>query len=100
MPAGKDKLKLAGAWLAEQGDRAGPETFFPGVVFDLLENLLGILRAVHVEEDLADHSLLVRGEILADTLLGDVPVVIDLRSERMLERKNGRLFLFFGQALV
>jgi len=55
---------------------------------------------VHFQEDLADHCLLVGGEIGANSLFGDVPVVIDLGPKRMVEGEGDAFPLRFGETLI
>jgi hypothetical protein len=101
MPAGDHELELARARFAEQrdGGTAKPARI-AAVVLDLVDDRLRVFRAVQAEEDFLDHGLLLFGEKLRELLVGDVPVVIDLGAERMIEWKADGLALGFAQVLV
>ena len=53
-------------------------------MLDLAEYFFGVLRTVQLEEDFADHGLLILGK-LADTGLVDVPVVVHLGAKGVVE---------------
>mgnify|MGYP000501190060 CR=1 FL=1 len=98
--AGEDEFELAGAGLAKDGYCGTTlEAGFPAVTCDLLEDFLGVLFAVQPHEDLLDHGLLVLGVAL-DASFGDVPVVIDLEAQRVIEGEAHVLALFLGEGVV
>ena len=75
-----------------------PNPCLAAVVFDLLHDRLGVFRTVDAHEDFPDHGLLVGSEEVAECLVRDVPVVVHLRAQRMIERENNGLLLLLGQA--
>src|SRR5262245_57281572 len=97
MPPREHKLELARPGLPKQRDRRGPKPFLAAVVLDLLEDRLRILRTMQSQENLPYHRLLVGIEEPGDRLLRNVPVVVDLRAQRMVEWKANRLALFFAE---
>src|SRR6185369_15565591 len=96
----QDKLKLAAARFAKQGYGTSAKAFFPRVVLHLVENFLRVLGTMEVAEDLADHRLLVGSEQFRDRLLSDLPVVVDLEPQWILERKADVFALFVLQSFV
>jgi len=55
---------------------------------------------VQAHEDLFDEVLLLGREMLADAGIGDVPVVVDLGAEFVVEGEAQELLLFAGERLV
>jgi hypothetical protein len=82
MPAGDDELELARARLSEQPDQA------------IGQDPVG---TVQLQEDLADHRLLVTGQDLIHARLHDVPVVVDLQAQGMIEGETKVPSLRLGQ---
>ena len=99
VPAGEDELELPGAGLAEERDGRIAEAGFAAVVLDLLEHGLGVFGRVQAEENLLHHLVLILVEKGGDVVVGDVPVVIDLGAQRVVEGKAERLALILAQRL-
>ena len=78
MPAREHELEFACARLAEQSDGRAAKPFFAAVMFDLLHDFPGVIRAVKADEDFANHRLLVFGEKLGNLFVRDHPVVVHL----------------------
>src|SRR6185436_13042094 len=89
MAAGEDKFKLARARLAEQphGGTA-KKSVLAAVMLHLLVDHVGILGAVQAEKNLLHHRLLILIEEFVEGGLGDMPVVVDLGTQRMIEGKT------------
>src|ERR1044071_6246049 len=100
MPAGEHKLKLAGTRLAKKSDGGIAESLFATVVNYLAHDLLGIFRAVQAHENLANHLLLIFGKELRGLLVCNMPVVIDLRTQGMIEWECNSFALLFVEAFV
>src|SRR6185503_1413456 len=99
MPAGQNELEFTGARLAEQSDGRAAEAFLAAIMFDLLNHSRGIFGAVKADEDFADHRLLIFGEELGNLFVSDHPVVVHLRTQRIVERETNRLSLLLLEAL-
>ncbi len=98
--AGEHELELAGAGFAEDSHRGATlEAVDPAVPLDLVVDLLGVLLAVEPHEDLLDHGLLVLGERF-HLGLGDLPVVVDLEAQLVIEGEADDLPLLVVQAVV
>src|SRR6266545_1430084 len=92
MPAGQYEFERAGAGLTEERDAVIRES--SGVLLHVVHHLVDELRVVQAAEDLFNHGLLIGREEPADFNRRDEPVVIDLRTQRIIERKdNLRLLL-------
>ena len=100
VPTSQHKLELAGIRFAKQRHRRALESFVPGVVPHLAKHGFGVLLAVQFQENLLHQRLLIPVENLADAFFGDVPVVVDLFTQRVLERKRDDVFLPFAEAAV
>src|SRR5436190_23082586 len=98
MASGQNEFKFSCARLAKERDRTGAETCLATVVNHLLHHFVGVFGAVQAKENLADHLLLVLREKIRQLLVHDMPVVIDLGSERMIERKYNGLLLLLAEA--
>ena len=96
--ASENELERTRARLTEQSDGVLAET--TRVVTDVVKHLVHELRVVQPAENLGDHGLLVGREEVLDADRGDVPVVVDLRSQRVVEREGDLALLLGGQALV
>jgi hypothetical protein len=101
VPSGENKFELPGAGLAEEGDGAAAhEAFLAAVMHDLLIDSVSIFLAVQSHENLADEILLVGCVEFIESLLCDVPVGIDFRTQRIVEGKAHSLALFLSQAFI
>ena len=100
----ENEFEWSRAGLAKNSDRTPVESTFPigllVVVFDLGHDLFRVFLAVQAVEDATDHGLLILGECLADSGLGDVPVVVDGLAQGGVEGKRHQFLLWLGQRLV
>ena len=95
---GQHKLKLPGVRLAEQRHGGALKSIALGVVQHLAKDGLGILLAVQLEKYLLHQCLLLPCKNLADALFGDVPVIVDLFAQWMVEWKRHDFLLVFIEA--
>ena len=72
-----------------------PDSTDSGVGTHLAKHRLGVLLAVQLEKNLLHQRLLFTGKNLADALFGDMPVVIYLFAQWMLELKRHDFLLRF-----
>jgi hypothetical protein len=93
MPAGKHELELPRTRFAEKGDRRAVKT---AVFFDLFIDEFRVFRAMQTEKYFFDHGLLVLGEEVTQLGLYDLPVVVDLRAERVVKRE-AKLFTLLSR---
>ena len=99
--AGIDEFEFASAGFAEEGHGAATEAaVFGVVVLNLLHDTLDVLGGVQAGEDVADHLLLILVEETGDALLHDVPVVIDLGAEGMIEGEADGGALLFAERFI
>ena len=98
VPTREHKFKFASARLAKDRNCA---VIKPSgrIMYYLIVNCLAIFRAMQSVEDLFYQINLVILHV-THCQLGDVPIIIDRRTQFMVERKTNRLLLFFIQALV
>ncbi len=96
----QDELELAGSGFAEDRYRGTAfEAFDSAVPLDLVEDLLGVFLAVDSHEDALDHGLLILGEAL-HLGLGDLPVVVHLQAQLVIEGEADHLALLVAQGIV
>jgi len=99
VPAGEHEFELSCARLAKHRNGTAAETIRAAVVLDLLHDFFGVFGAVKANEYFVNHRLLVGREKLGELVVSDVPVVVHLRAQRVVERKTNRFLLFFIEAL-
>lgn len=97
VPASEHELELSASRFTEEGNGATVET---SVLLDLLVHEFGIFLAVKPKEYFFDHRLLILGKEIAQLGFHDLPVVVDLRAERVVKGEAKLFTLLFREALV
>ena len=68
-------------------------------MYDLVVDGFRVILAMKSHEYFFYKGLLVRGKRVAESWLGDVPVIVDLQAQRVVKIKTDSLSLFVIQAL-